>query len=131
MASASQVGQVYHKWVKRVASGSSASSASSASQVGQVRCKWVRCVASGASGNNRLITPTPKQVCQVCQHTCNQLLVPVCTRTAVNPKPIYHLTLNRKPQDALPSSSGQGFGIYTRSEMGLSTTLGVAFWGCP
>ena len=84
-----QVGQVCRmcvtciaKWVtcvKCVASGSGAS------QVGQVCCKskcvWVRCVASRASGSNRLIIPTPKQVCQVCQHTCNQLLVPVCTRT--------------------------------------------------
>ena len=82
MASASQVGQVYHKWVKCVASGSSAL------QVGQVCCKskwvkWVKCVASGASGSNRLIIPTPEQVCQVCQHTCNQLLVPVCTRTVL------------------------------------------------
>ena len=54
MASASQIGEVCRKWVKCVASGSSAS-ASSASQVGQVRRKWVRCVASGASGSKRLI----------------------------------------------------------------------------
>ena len=50
----------------------------SASQVGHMCCKskcvkWVKCVATGASGSNRLIIPTP---------TCNQLLVPVCTRTA-------------------------------------------------
>ena len=81
-SSASQVGQVRRKCVKCVASGSSAS------QVGQVCCKskgveWVKCVASGASGSNRLIIPTPEQVCQVCQRTRNQLLVPVCTRTVL------------------------------------------------
>ena len=85
MATASQVGQVCRKWVKCVASGSSAS------QAGQVRCKskcvkWVKCVASGASGSNGLIIPTPEQVCQVCQHNCNQLLVPVCTRTGTFPE---------------------------------------------
>ena len=76
----SSASQVRRKCVKCVASGSSAS------QVGQVCCKskcvkWVKCVASGARGSNRLIIPTPEQVCQVCQHTWNQLLVPVCTRT--------------------------------------------------
>ena len=84
-SSASQVGQVRRKCVKCVASGSSAS------QVGQTcfksKCvKWVKCVASGASGSNRLIIPTPEQVCQVCQHTSNQLLVPVCTRIAIFPE---------------------------------------------
>ena len=81
-SSASQLGQVRRKCVKCVASGSSAS------QVGHACCKskcvkWVKCVASGASGSNRLIIPTPEQVCQVCQHTCNQLLVPVCTHTEI------------------------------------------------